>query len=212
MEIKTKGNHQILEQDMCRQGYCIVSKSENETINMMYVYNRELQLLRWIQVVDSTEVERGGEGTDGKKGKKRGAEGRDNGEGWERVPHAALYDGYNDHYLVQCLDAGAAKAGMTSPTGASSGDQTQGRLGLLATHCAQLNFTDVSSKCKRSREYTQGNTTALCILKQWKKRGVLTEKGYSGGGLWKVECCAVFHLLWKSEVRAGNDVTFKSEN
>lgn len=106
-----------------------------------------------------------------------------------RGPQAALYDCHNDHYLVQRLGAGAAAAGMTSPTGASSEDQTQCLLGPLATHCAQLNSTDVSSKRKWSREYTHGNTTNLCILEQRKKRAVLTVECYScGGDLWKVQC------------------------
>lgn len=84
----------------------------------------------------------------------------------ERTPHAALYNGHNDHYLVQRLGAGAAAAEMTSLTGASSEDQTQGLSRLLATHCAQLNSSDVSSKCKWSKECSQGNATALCTVEE----------------------------------------------
>lgn len=134
-------------------------------------YYRESHIL-WVYSDSRQYRDRGRRGGDRRRERKEtgGAERRDNGEGWERTPHAALYDGYNDHYLVQCLGAGAAAAGMTSPTGASSEDQTRCLSGPLATHCTQLNSTDGSSKCKRSREYTQGNTTALCILEQTKEK------------------------------------------
>lgn len=71
---------------------------------------------------------------------------------------------------MQRLGAGAATAGMTSPTGASSGDQTQCLSGPLATHCTQLNSTDVSSKCKRSREYIHKVIPRPRVLEQTKKR------------------------------------------
>lgn len=140
MKIKTKGNQQTLEQDRCE-----LNEMHSKQIRR-WKHQHEWSTRSLILWGEQNLILAAGR-------TQSWGEGRDNREGWERTQHAAVYDSHNDHYLVQRLGAGAVAEGMTSPSGASSEDQTQCISKLLAAHSAQLNSTDVSSKHKRSREY-----------------------------------------------------------
>lgn len=84
---------------------------------------------------------------------------------------------------MQRLGTGAAAAaGMTSPT---SEDQTQCLLGPLA----QLNSTDVSSKCKRSRGYTQSKHSAVYSRAELTKNLLVVLVVYESRLLNNPSCC-----------------------
>ena len=60
---------------------------------------------------------------------------------------------------------------MTSPTGASSGDQTQCLSGTAAAHGARLN--SIFKVCERSRECTHCKPTAVCERRADRDRKLL---------------------------------------
>lgn len=92
--------------DVCWKKNRQKNKSDDETIKSTYVqmHARAIKIL-WSEYRAALIREEATHRWKKEKKEGEGTEGRDNGEGWERTLHAALYDGHNDHYLVQCLVA-----------------------------------------------------------------------------------------------------------